>query len=114
MKNHTDGLHHFHTRKRIHQKHETYPHPHKWKRFIDRLIYFVCIIGPIFTIPQLMKIWVDKNTSGLSVVTWSSYWVIAFFWLLYGLTHKEKPIIIANVLWLTMNTFIIGGILMFR
>ena len=25
MANHIEGLHHFHTRKRIHQKHEIYP-----------------------------------------------------------------------------------------
>jgi len=47
----TEGLHHFHRRKRIYQKHEPYPHPDKWKRFMDHAIYCVGVFGPIMTIP---------------------------------------------------------------
>ena len=32
-----NGYHHFHRRKRIHLKHEKYPHPNKWKRLIDKI-----------------------------------------------------------------------------
>jgi len=39
-------------------KEEPYPHPNKWKRLMDKLIYFAGVLGPIMTIPQLSKIWV--------------------------------------------------------
>ena len=112
MKSHTEGLHHFHTRKRIHQKHEQYPHPNKWKRLMDRLIYLIGIVGPIMTIPQVAEVWLNKNASGISVITWASYVVINVFWIIYGTMHKEKPIIVTSIAWLIMNSLVaIGAIL---
>ena len=64
------GLHHFYKRKRIYQKLEPYPHPNKWKRLMDKLIYAVGIFGPVMTIPQLTKIWLDKNAAGVSAISW--------------------------------------------
>ena len=109
----TDALHHFHIRKRIHQKHEPYPHPNKWKALMDKIIYAVGIAGPLLTIPQLTKIWVDKNASGVSIVSWSAYLVIGVFWLTYGIMHKEKPIILTYSLWIIINAFIVVGIIIY-
>ena len=50
MANHVEGLHHFHTRKRIHQKHEIYPHPDRWMNFMDKAIYVMGVFGPLMTI----------------------------------------------------------------
>lgn len=108
-----DVLHHFHRRKRIHQKHEPYPHPNKWKRLMDRLIYIVGIFGPIMTIPQLMKIWIEKNAVGVSPISWGSYLVIAMFWVIYGIIHEEKPIILTYTVWIVLDIFIVIGTLMY-
>lgn len=109
----SQGLHHFHKRKRIYVKHEPYPHPDKWKRVMDKLIYIVGIFGPIMTIPQLTIIWIEKNAGGVSLISWSSYLVIAVFWITYGIMHKEKPIIFANCLWILLEIFIIIGVLLY-
>ena len=69
MFKHTSPLHHLHTRKRIHLNHEKFPHPDKFKRFLDKVIYAVGIIGPIMTIPQITKIWFEQNADGVSVIT---------------------------------------------
>jgi uncharacterized protein with PQ loop repeat len=103
------GLHHFHTRKRIHQKHEQYPHPDKWKRFMDKAVYAVGALGPLLTVPQLIKIWIDKNAAGVSVVSWSGFILYGFFWLAYGIMHKEKPIIFTYTLWIIFQAFIVIG-----
>lgn len=105
------GLHHFHLRKRIHEHHEPYPHPDKWKRLMDKLIYVVGIASPIMTLPQLFTIWIDGNTSGVSLITWASYEVFSVFWLIYGIMHREKPIIITQCLLLFVKALIIIGIL---
>ncbi len=107
------GLHHFHKRKRIHQKHEPYPHPDKFKRFMDKAILFVCIAAPLMTLPQVFKIWVQQNAAGVSVVSWAAYFVFAIFWLIYGVLHKEKPIIITNTIWLFLDVLIVVGTLMY-
>jgi len=109
-----NGLHHIHKRKRVHQKLEKYPHPDKWKNLMDKIIYVVAIFGPIMTIPQVMKIWVEQNPTGVSVISWSAYLLAAIFWLMYGVLHKEKPIIFTNILMIILEAFILVGILIYR
>ena len=107
------GVHHFQRRKRIHLQHEQYPHPNKWKRLLDRMIYGVAIFGPVMTIPQLTKIWIEKNAAGVSALSWAAYLVAAIFWLIYGFAHKDKPIILTNILWIILHTLIVIGTLMY-
>lgn len=109
----SQALHHFHRRKRIYRKHEAYPSRNKWKRLMDRLILVVGILGPIMTLPQLLKIFAEKDASGISVITFSSYLILDFFWLTYGIMHKEKPIIMTFVAWIMLNILIISGVLIY-
>ena len=81
---------------------------------IDELIYVVAFIGPLMTIPQVITIWLERKVEGISIITWSSYVVLAIFWISYGLIHKEKPIILANFLFLFVNTAIVIGVLIFN
>lgn len=103
------GMHHFNRRKRIHVKHEPFPHPNKWINFVDRAIYFVAVFGLLMTLPQIIRIWVIKDASGVSPISWASYLVIAVFWLVYGVIHKAKPIIFTNLLWILFDAVIVIG-----
>ncbi|MBU0530099.1 MAG: PQ-loop domain-containing transporter [Candidatus Aenigmatarchaeota archaeon] len=109
----TDGMHHAHKRKRIYQKKEPYPHPNKWKRLLDKLIYMIGMIAPIMTIPQVLQIWVEQNASGISILTWSAWTVVAVFWIIYGLAHKEKPIVIIFITWIIIYALVISGALLY-
>jgi len=80
---------------------------------MDRAIYVIAILGPVMTIPQIIKIWLHKNAAGVSAISWSSYLVIAVFWLIYGFMHKEKPIILANILLIIINIIIVIGTLLY-
>jgi uncharacterized protein with PQ loop repeat len=108
------GLHHFHKRKRIFQKLEQYPHPDKMKRLMDHMIYFIGLIGPIMTLPQIATIWIDKNASGVSMITWATYLITSFFWLFYGIMHHEKPIMMTYTIWIFLEAFIVAGITMYN
>lgn len=105
----TQGLHHFHKRKRVYENLEPYPNPNKFKRFMDKGIFVIGVIGPLMTLPQVLKVWIDKDVSGLSIITWISFIVISIFWLIYGILHKEKPIIITQILWFSMHLSILIG-----
>ena len=107
------GLHHFHKRKRIHQKLEPYPHPHKWKRFMDNAVYAVGVFGPVMTLPQVATVWLEKNASGLSLISWIAYLLTAVFWFIYGIMHKEKPIIFTYGIWIVLDLLIVIGVLMY-
>jgi uncharacterized protein with PQ loop repeat len=110
---HIEPIHHYHVRKRVHHWFETYPHPNALKRWVDRSVYFVGVIGPIMTLPQLYTIWFEQNTSGVSVTTWSAYAFMSSFWLLYGLLHKERPIVIIYGAWIFIHSLMVIGIFMY-
>ncbi len=106
------GLHHYHLRKRIYQKHEPYPHPNKFKRFYDKFIYVIVILAPIVSIPQLLKVWMEKDASGVSPVSWLSFSVISITWLIYGVLHRDKPIWIMSAALMIIQALIaIGAII---
>ncbi|HLG23757.1 MAG TPA: SemiSWEET family transporter [Candidatus Nanoarchaeia archaeon] len=113
MANHSGGLHHLHLRKRIHQKHEEYPHPEKWKRIVDRLAYVSIVFGIVMTLPQVWKIFGSQNAQGVSAPSWGAYTINSAFWLAYGIMHKEKPIIFANVAFLFLNGLVFMGAVMY-
>ena len=104
------GLHHYHKRKRLCEK---YPHSNKWFRLMDKLIYIAAISGPLMTLPQVLKIWVEQNPSGVSIISWLAYLIGGIFWLIYGFMHDEKPIIVANLLWIISTSLIIAGVLIY-
>lgn len=108
-----EGLHHLHERKRIHQKHESYPHPEKFKRVMDNVVYAAGVLGPAMAIPQILKIWVEKNATGVSILSWSAFGILAIPWLIYGILHKEKPIILMYILWIIIDTLIVAGALIY-
>ncbi len=106
------GWHHLHKRKRMYEKHEPYPHPDKAKRVMDKFIYFIGVLGPIMTLPQLIEIWVYGNTAGVSALSWGAFGVIAFVWIIYGIMHKEKPIVLSHALWMLFDVLIVIGVFM--
>jgi uncharacterized protein with PQ loop repeat len=109
----TPGIHPFQKRKRVHQKLEKYPSIDKKKNLMDKLIYLVIFIAPIMTIPQILKIWVEKNASGLSIFSWGTYAIGSMLWLSYGFLHKEKPLIISHAIWTILHVLIIIGIIFY-
>ncbi len=107
-------VHHIHLRKRIHELKEQYPHPDKWKRFLDKIIYGVGIAGPLLVLPQVYKIWIEKDASGVSVTSWTGFVVIGVIWLLYAIVHKEKPLIITYIGFITIQSFVVIGALIYN
>ena len=71
------------------------------------------VIMPATTIPQIYKIFYYKTATGISLSMWVLYCVAVIPWLLYGIVHKAKPIIVLNVLWLIAQVIIIIGVLMY-
>lgn len=109
----SNPIHHISKRKRIHQKHESYPHPDAHKRYVDRLVLFVGIFAPLLTAQQSYYIHSTKDASGVSLVTFSGFVVVNLIWLWYGLLHKELPIIVMYILLAICNSSVVIGILLY-
>jgi len=78
---------------------------------VDKSIYVFALFAVAANVPQLLNIWVDKNTSGVSIVSWTGFLIASVFWLWYGLLHKEMPIIFINFLLILVQGAIVVGLL---
>jgi|AntRauTorcE11897_2_1112592.scaffolds.fasta_scaffold21382_2 uncharacterized protein with PQ loop repeat len=106
--------HHLHQRKRTHLQKQKYPHPHKKVRFLDNICIVFSVLMPATTIPQILIIYKHHQVDGLSLTMWLLYCVGVIPFLIYAIVHKEKPLIILNILWLIAQIVIITGILIYR
>lgn len=105
--------HHQHVRKRIHKNLENYPHSNKQKRIVDKLVYVLGVLTPVSTLPQVLKIWMNRSATDVSIFTWLPYLFFAIIWLWYGVVHKEKPIIFLNIGLVIVNFLTVLGIILF-
>lgn len=86
---------------------------HKQTAFIDQLTYVAAVIEPIITFPQVYAIWVGKDATGVSISSWLGYWILGIIWLYYGLVHRDKAIIIYQVLYTVLGILIVIGATMY-
>ncbi len=85
----------------------------KEKKFIDYLIYGASILGPVMTVPQAWSIWSNESAKDVSLATWLTYMILSLIWLFYGVFHKEKPIILLNILLAVVNAVVVTGIVIY-
>jgi uncharacterized protein with PQ loop repeat len=76
-------------------------------RIIDRCALVVGVLFPLTSLPQIFEILIAKDADGVSTITWASWVVLGLFWLAYGIVHKEKPIIISNIMWIILETIVV-------
>lgn len=82
--------------------------------FLDKLTFIVGIIGPFTVLPQTYSIFSSHSATGVSLTTWTLIFVVTFPWILYGIAHKEKSIIISFILWEIVNLSVIVGAILYK
>jgi uncharacterized protein with PQ loop repeat len=81
--------------------------------FLDKLTFAVGIIGPFTVLPQIYSIFSMQSAKGVSLTTWLLIFIVTFPWILYGIAHKEKSIIISFILWEVVNLAVVVGVLLY-
>jgi uncharacterized protein with PQ loop repeat len=81
--------------------------------FLDKLTFIVGVIGPFTVLPQTYVIFSTKSAAGVSLTTWLLIFIVTFPWILYGLAHKEKNIIVSFILWEIVNLSVVVGVLLY-
>jgi uncharacterized protein with PQ loop repeat len=109
-----DGHHHLSLRKRMHERLEPYPHPDAFKRFLDKIMMGVALIGPLATLPQVYQVFMTQDTKGLSLVTWTVWVLLSCIWLVYGILHKELPIALSNFIYIVLQGAVVVAILIYN
>ncbi len=111
------STHHIHARRRnvmgTEKKMAPYPHPSGWGRFLDNLLVAIAIVGPAATIPQIMSIFSSHSAGEVSLFSWLVYTILDIPWIVYGIVHREVPIITAYTLWFLVNGAVVVGVLMY-
>jgi MtN3 and saliva related transmembrane protein len=105
------GQQHIHARKRLFKHLEPFPSRQLGKRILDYVIYVAAIAQPLALVPQAVLVLSDGHAAGASPLTWSLLGVIGIMWILYGLVHKEKPIVLSNALSVVLDFVIVYGIM---
>lgn len=104
---------HLHLRKRVSAGLEPYPARSAWKRALDKSVYAAGVIGPIMTIPQIALIYIGQDATGVSPVSWFMWGLLDIPWILYGVAHRERPIVMTYTLWLVCNAVVFVGAILY-
>jgi len=81
---------------------------------IDTLAYIVSILSLLFTADQIRINWIKHDAGGVSFLSWLFYAISAFVWLVYGLVHKDKVLIVTNFLWVAFALAVVIGVVMYK
>lgn len=84
------------------------------KSSVDKIIFIVAIASPLGTIPQIIDVFTTHNVKGLSLLTWFFYSLFPCIWIWYGFAHKDRAILINNIMWFAFSVTVLTGIVMFR
>jgi uncharacterized protein with PQ loop repeat len=79
----------------------------------DKFMYLVGLFAPLMTVPQILKIWYYQDADGVSWLSWGGYMIGSLFWFIYGILHKEKPLIICNGVAALLQLFVVVGTVLF-
>ena len=87
--------------------------PFAIKSKFDYLLYFFVFTTPLFEVPQAIQIYANKSSANVSLLTWSYFQLYNLVWLIYGIKHKIKPLIIAYTLYMIVEGSIVIGIIIY-
>jgi uncharacterized protein with PQ loop repeat len=81
--------------------------------FLDKLTFVAGVVGPFTVLPQTYSIFSSHSANGVSLATWVLIFVVTFPWVLYGMAHKDKSIIVSFTLWEIVNLSVVVGVLLY-
>jgi uncharacterized protein with PQ loop repeat len=81
---------------------------------LDKVLPIMSIVTMAMTLPQVWSVWVDEDTAGVSLLSWSAYLVAACLWLIDGLRKHDKTIWVTCIGWIAMDAAVVIGLLLRR
>lgn len=72
------------------------------ENIIDIIGYFAAILTTLSFLPQAIKTIKTKDTSGISLIMYSMFTLGVFGWLVYGFIKNDIPLIMANLVTLSL------------
>jgi len=85
----------------------------KYQKRIENFALLAGIAQPLITLPQILSIYGNQSATDVSLLTWVGYLVFGIIFLIYGIVFRLKPIWIGQIVWVTMQTITVVGILLY-
>jgi len=80
---------------------------------MKQLLGGMSIFTLLMTVPQIYAIWASRQAAGVSLLSWTAYWISAFVWFVYGIQKRDRNIYLPCVGWLLLDGAVVVGILMY-
>lgn len=80
---------------------------------LDRLTYICGILLPISTLPQAYTVLIDKETAGVSLVTWTFYLFASALFAIFGVIHKQRLLMITYIPFTIIELAIVVGLILY-
>ena len=88
--------------------------PHLAGHRLGRILRPVSLLTMLLTVPQVVSVWTSRGASGVSVVSWGTYLIVACLWLVYGIQKRDKTIYLACIGWIVLDALVVIGALVRR
>ena len=76
---------------------------------MKQLLAGLSIFTLVMTVPQILAIWLSRQAAGVSLLSWSAYWLSALVWFFYGLQKRDRNIYLPCIGWLVLDGAVIAG-----
>ena len=83
-------------------------------RSVKGLMWGLSIFTMTMTVPQILTIWLDRQATGVSTISWSAYLAAAVVWLWYGLRKRDVNIYLPCIGWIVLDSAVVIGALLYR
>lgn len=85
----------------------------QYRKRVELFALAAGIIQPIITLPQIIQIYGSQSAQDVSLLTWLGYLLFGIIFLIYGAVFKLRPIFYGQIIWVTMQTITVVGILIY-
>ena len=80
---------------------------------MKRLLGALSIFTLVMTVPQILAIWVSREAAGVSLLSWSAYWISALVWFWYGIRQRDRNIYLPCLGWLLLDGAVVVGAVLY-
>jgi uncharacterized protein with PQ loop repeat len=85
----------------------------EYRKHIEWFALAAGIVQPLITLPQIIQIYSSKSAQDVSLLTWLGYLTFGVIFLIYGAVFRLKPIWVGQIVWITMQSIVVIGILLY-
>jgi len=84
------------------------------KDAVEILIYPIAFVAPLALVPQVWQLYATQDATSLALSTWLVLGFLNLLWIFYAWVHRERPVMITNVMFGFLNFAIAFGVILFR